>query len=262
MIALVTGASAGIGRDMAIYLSSIGYDLIITARDTLKLRELKSELRTRVKIITADLSKPENAEKLYNCCKKYNIDFLVNNAGIGVVGKFDETSLEKETDLINLNVLSMHILMKLFLKDFKERNSGRILNVASSAGFFPGPLMAAYYASKNYVVNLSQSVRRELKEDGSAVSISVLCPGPVRTQFNIRAGVTNSFSQADSEEVAVYAIKKALKNYFYIVPTLKMKFAVYGAMIAPPELKSGIVYKIQKKKLQTDNSFIKKINNL
>ncbi len=252
MIALVTGASTGIGHDMAVYLSSIGYDLIITARDGQKLKELKSELKTRVKIITADLSKSENAVKLYNCCKKYNIDFLVNNAGIGVVGKFDETSLERETELINLNVVSMHILMKLFLKDFKEKNSGRILNVASSAGFFPGPLMAAYYASKNYVVNLSQSVYRELKEDRSAVSISVLCPGPVQTQFNIRAGVTNSFSPADSKDVAVYAIQKALRNNFYIVPTLKMKLAIIGAMIAPPELKSGIVYRIQKNKKPVD----------
>lgn len=248
MIALVTGASTGIGRDMAIYLSSIGYDLIITARNTEKLKKLKSELKTRVKIITADLSKPENAVRLYDCCKKYNIDFLVNNAGIGVVGKFDETSLEKETELINLNVVSMHTLMKLFLKDFTARNSGRILNVASSAGFFPGPLMAAYYASKNYVVNLSQSVYRELKEEGSAVSISVLCPGPVQTQFNIRAGVTNSFSPENSGEVAIYAIQKALENKFYIVPTLKMKLAIMGAMIAPPGLKSEIVYRIQKNK--------------
>ncbi len=248
MIALVTGASTGMGRDMAIYLSSIGYDLIITARNYERLKELKSLLKTRVKIITADLSKPENAVRLYDCCKKYNIDFLVNNAGIGVVGKFDETSLEKETELINLNVVSMHILMKLFLKDFTSRNSGRILNVASSAGFFPGPLMAAYYASKNYVVNLSQSVYRELRKEESAVSISVLCPGPVQTQFNIRAGVTNSFSPADSGEVAVYAIQKALENKFYIVPTLKMKCAILGAMIAPPELKSEIVYRIQKNK--------------
>ena len=119
MIALVTGASTGIGRDIAVYLSELGYDLIITARNYEKLKSLKSELKTRVKIITADLSKPENAVKLYEECEKYNIDLLVNNAGLGVVGKFEETSLETELELINVNVFSMHVLFKLFLAQFK-----------------------------------------------------------------------------------------------------------------------------------------------
>ncbi len=248
MTALITGASSGIGRDMAIYLSSLGYSLILTGRNKEKLIELKKMLKTPVKIITADLSKPENAVRLYKACKNIKIDFLINNAGIGVVGEFDKTSLKTEVDLININVTSLHILTKLFLKDFVKRDSGKILNVASSAAFFPGPLMAAYYASKNYVLNLSESLYRELKEKGSNVKISVLCPGPVQTEFNIRAGVTNSFKPADSEMVARYAIDEALKNRFYIVPTLHMKLGIIGASAAPDMLLSKIVYKVQKGK--------------
>ena len=248
MTALITGASSGIGRDMAIYLSNLGYSLVLTGRNKEKLLELKSMLKTPVKIITADLSKPENAIKLYQACKNIKIDFLVNNAGIGVVGEFEKTSLKIEVDLININVTSLHILTKLFLKDFVKRDSGRILNVASSAAFFPGPLMAAYYASKNYVLNLSESLYRELKEKGSKVKISVLCPGPVQTEFNIRAGVTNSFKPADSAMVAQYAIDEALKNRFYIVPTIHMKLGVLGAGLAPDMLLSKLVYKIQKGK--------------
>lgn len=248
MTALITGASSGIGRDMAIYLSSLGYSLVLTGRNKEKLIELKKMLKTPVKIITADLSKPENAIRLYKACKNIKIDFLINNAGIGVVGEFDKTSLKTEVDLININVTSLHILTKLFLKDFVKRDSGKILNVASSAAFFPGPLMAAYYASKNYVLNLSESLYRELKEKGSNVKISVLCPGPVQTEFNIRAGVTNSFKPADSEMVARYAIDEALKNRFYIVPTLHMKLGIIGASAAPDMLLSKIVYKVQKGK--------------
>lgn len=248
MTALITGASSGIGRDMAIYLSSLGYSLVLTGRNKEKLLELKNMLKTPVKIITADLSRPENAVKLYKCCKKIKIDFLINNAGIGVVGEFDKTPLKTEVDLININVTSLHILTKLFLKDFVKRDSGKILNVASSAAFFPGPLMAAYYASKNYVLNLSESLYRELKEKGSNVKISVLCPGPVQTEFNIRAGVTNSFKPSDSVSVARYAIDETLKNRFYIVPTLHMKLGVIGACAAPNILLSKIVYRVQKGK--------------
>ena len=248
MIALITGASTGMGRDMAVYLSSLGYDLIITARSKKKLIALKSELKTKVKIITADLSKPENAIKLYECCKNIKIDLLINNAGFGIVGEFDKTSLQQECELINLNITALHILTKLFLKDFKERNSGRILNVASSAGFFPGPLMAAYYASKSYVISLSVAIYEELKEAGSSVSISILCPGPVQTEFNKRAGVTNSFKPADSRSVAMYAIDMTLKNKLYIVPTLKMNLGIFGSSLVPSKLKAKVIYKIQDRK--------------
>lgn len=245
MLALITGASTGLGRDMAIYLSELGYDLILTARNTKKLLELKRTLPVRVKIITADLSKPENAVRLYRTCRRMNVDLLINNAGIGAVGAFEKTSLSKELELINLNVTSLHILTKLFYRDFRKKNRGTILNVSSSAAFYPGPLMAAYYASKTYVLNLSQSLWREIKESGSNVSISVLCPGPVQTEFNKRIGVSNSFSPADSKKVAKYAIDKTLNGRFCIVPEPKMKFSIAASAFLPAVIKSKIVYNIQ-----------------
>lgn len=248
MTALITGASTGLGHDMAVYLSKLGYDLILVARSKEKLMKLKKELPVRVKVITADLSVQENAVKVYNACKNLKIDLLINNAGIGEVGKFEETSLKKELELINLNVTALHILTKLFYRKFKKADHGTILNVASSAAFYPGPLMAAYYASKNYVLNLSQSLHREIKESGSKVRISVLCPGPVQTEFNRRIGVSNSFSPANSEEVARYAVDQTLKGKFCIIPEPKMRFSIAASTLLPAALKSKIVYRIQSDK--------------
>ncbi len=245
MTALITGASTGLGRDMAVYLGSLGYDLIITARNRKKLQELKKTLPVKVKIIVADLSDPENAKRIFDVCRPYKIDLLVNNAGIGEVGPFEKTSLEKETELINLNVTSLHILTKLFYTRFRRENHGTILNVASSAAFYPGPLMAAYYASKAYVLNLSQALQREIKESGSRVRISVLCPGPVQTEFNKRIGVSNSFSPASSVKVARYAVDRALAGKFLIIPETKMKFSIAASSLLPASLKSKIVYRIQ-----------------
>lgn len=254
MTALITGASTGLGREMAIYLSELGYDLIITARDREKLMSLKRLLPTRVKVITGDLSKPDNAVKLYKLCRNIKVDILINNAGIGVVGGLDKTSLEKERELIDLNITALHILTKLFMKDFIKRDSGRILNVSSSAGFFPGPLMAAYYASKSYVLNLSQAVYRELKEIGSNVTISVLCPGPVQTEFNKRAGVTNSAPPADCRYTARYAVDMMFKNKFCIIPDVKMKFVISAASFLPANIKSKIIYMIQNNRKPLDDN--------
>ncbi|WP_044973802.1 SDR family NAD(P)-dependent oxidoreductase [Ruminococcus sp. HUN007] len=248
MTALITGASTGIGRDMAIYLSTLGYDLILVARSRDKLLKLKKLLPVRVKVIAADLSDPENAKRVYYVCRSFRVDLLVNNAGIGEVGPFEKTSLEKELNLINLNVTALHILSKLFYRRFASEGRGTILNVASSAAFYPGPLMAAYYASKAYVLNLSQSLYREAKESGNGVKISVLCPGPVQTEFNKRIGVTNSFSPASSEKVAKYAIDKTLEGKFLIIPEAKMKVSVAASSLLPAEMKSKLVYLIQKGK--------------
>ena len=141
MTALITGASTGIGRDMAIYLSTLGYDLILVARSRNKLLKLKKLLPVKVKIIAADLSDPENAKRIYYVCRSVKIDLLINNAGIGDVGPFDKTSLDKELGLINLNVTALHILTKFFYRRFACQGGGTILNVASSAAFYPGPLI-------------------------------------------------------------------------------------------------------------------------
>lgn len=181
MKALITGASSGMGRDMARYLSSLGYDLVIVARRENLLEELKQELKTNVEVEALDISIKENCEKLFE--KHQDIDLLINNAGFGIFGEFTGTDLEKEMSLIDTNIKATHILTKLYAKNMKEKNSGKILNVASIAGFMTGPLMSSYYASKNYVVELSSAINKELKKANSCVRISILCPRSSRYKF-------------------------------------------------------------------------------
>ena len=173
MRALITGASSGIGRDMARVLSKKGYELVLVARDEESLKKLQSELKTKTKIVSMDLTKTENCKNLYE--QEKDIDLLINNAGFGDCGYFDETELDKDLAMIDTNIKAYHILMKLYLKDMVEKNSGKILNVASIAGFMPGPLMATYYATKAYIVRISESIRQELKKKNSKVQISILC---------------------------------------------------------------------------------------
>ncbi|MCI8393211.1 MAG: SDR family oxidoreductase [Clostridia bacterium] len=246
MRALVTGASSGIGRDMAIYLDKLGFDVVLVSRDKEKLEKVKDELKGKTEIVPMDLSNSENCKELYNKVK--DIDILVNNAGFGTFGSFDETDLDKEIDLIDTNVKAMHILAKLYLKDMLQKDKGHILNVASIAGFMPGPLMCAYYASKAYVVRLSEGIREELRKKKSNVKISVLCPGPVDTNFNDVAGVRFKLPSYSSNHVAKYAIDKMLRNKFIIVPGLKIKLVRFLAKISPNNVTSKIVYMMQERK--------------
>lgn len=248
MKALITGASSGIGRDMAIELSKKGYDLILVARDLDKLNEVKQELQTNVKVVCMDISEIENCKKLHEEHKE--IDILINNAGFGDCGYFTQTQLEKEIAMINTNIVAYHILTKLYLQDMKEKNSGTIMNVASIAGFMPGPLMATYYATKNYVVRLSEAIREELKKQNSKVQISILCPGPVNTNFNKVADVQFALKGLSSEYVAKYGIKNFLKGKFYIIPGWKIKLAKIGCKIAPTNIVSKISYNMQKRKIK------------
>ncbi len=246
MKALITGASSGIGRDMARYLSKIGYDLVIVARNQNLLEELKNELKTNVKIECMDLSQIENCQKLYE--NNPDIDILINNAGFGDFGKFTQTDLTKELSMIDTNIKSLHILSKLYLTQMKKKNSGRILNVASIAGFMSGPLMATYYATKNYVVSLSKAIDKELKKDGSKVTVSVLCPGPVNTNFNNVANVRFNLKGLSSEYVAQYAIDQMFKNKKVIIPGKMMKLIYIGNKISPTCLSLEIAYHSQKRK--------------
>lgn len=249
MKALITGASSGIGMSMAEYLSSKGWELILTGRSRNALEKLASRLGTPCEIISLDLSKENAPIKLYEFCKGKNVNFLINNAGSGLFGKFEQTNLEDELSMLRVNIIAMHTLTKLFLKDYKEQNRGYILNVASSAAFMPGPLLSSYYASKSYIVRLSEAVREELRRDGSRVSISVLCPGPVDTNFNARAGVRFSIPPTPCDYVAKYGIDMALRRRFLIVPTLKMKLLVCCAKLMPSSAMAAITYEIQRKKL-------------
>ena len=247
MKALITGASSGIGRDIAINLSKKGYDLILVARDLEKLNEVKSKLHTNVEVVSMDVSNAENCKELHE--KYQNIDILVNNAGFGDCGYFTKTNLDKELKMIDTNIVAYHVLTKLYLQDMKQKNSGKILNVASIAGFMPGPLMATYYSTKSYVVRLTQSIRQELFMQGSHVKISALCPGPVNTNFNKVADVQFALKGLSSEYVAKYAVDKLFKGKFYIVPGWKIKLARFGAKIAPNNFVAKICYNMQRRKI-------------
>lgn len=248
MKALITGASSGIGADMARILSAEGIDLILVARRGKKLEKLAKELETEVKIIEMDISSTYNCMELYNKVKKEDIDILINNAGFGICNNFTDIKIDKELDMIDLNIKTVQTLTKLFLKDFRKKDQGYILNVASLAAFMPGPLMASYYATKAYVLNLSMAISEELKKEGSNVSISVLCPGPVNTEFNKVAKVKFAVKAMDSYDVAKYAINKMFNEKLIIIPGFKMKLLPFLIRFVPRKLLLKITYNIQKKK--------------
>lgn len=247
MKALITGASSGIGRDMARELDKRGYDLILVSRDEAKLEEVKKSLNGKnIEIIPMDLEVEENCKKLHSMTGE--VDILINNAGFGVFGNFTETDLDKEISLIKTNITAVHILTKLYLRDMVKKNNGHILNVASIAGFMPGPLMESYYASKAYVVRLTEGIRAELKKSKSNVKLSLLCPGPVNTNFNNVAGVKFNLYSLSSEKVAKYAINKMLKNKFMIVPGVGIKILRILSKISPNNITSKLVYLMQERK--------------
>ena len=248
MLALITGASSGMGRDMARILSKMGYDLILVARRRERLLELKKELDTNVTVISLDLSIVQNNYKLYEKVKNKNIDILINNAGFGLFGEFVKTEIETELKMIDLNVVAYHILTKLFLQDFVRKDKGYILNVCSSAGFMAGPRMATYYATKNYITKLTMAINEELRVSKSQVVVSALCPGPVATEFNKVAHGTFAIREASSYEVAKYAIDKLMKKKMIIVPTLLMKLTLFFNRFVPYRLALYIAYKIQMRK--------------
>ena len=246
MKALITGASSGIGKEFAKILAAKGYELVLVARDEEKLKELQKELNVNTKIVSMDLSNIDNCKKLH--AENSDIDLLINNAGFGDCGNFTNTSLTKEIDMINTNIIAYHTLTKLYLIDMKKLNNGHILNVASIAGFMPGPLMATYYATKSYVVRLSESIREELHKENSNVKISILCPGPTKTNFLSVANVKFNMRVANSYKVAKYAINHL--DRFYIVPGIDIKLAKLGAKLFPSNFVAKVTYMIQKKKLQ------------
>jgi short-subunit dehydrogenase len=248
MKALVTGASSGIGRDMAEYLSNQGYELILTARRKDRLEEVQRDLKTNSRIICADLSDPQACIDLYEQVKDEKIDVLINNAGFGLFGAFDTTDLQEELRMMDTNIKAVHILTKLFLKDMKARDSGYILNVASSAAFQPGPLLSSYYASKAYVLRLTQAVYEELRRAKSHVSVSALCPGPVRTEFDSVAGVRFSLNGLESRDVAAYALKKMFARKLVIVPGIVMKLLHFSIRLMPDKLILRTAYRFQHKK--------------
>lgn len=248
MKALITGASSGIGASIARILSNKGYDLILVARRKTRLNKLKSELSGNVTVIPLDISSTFNCMDLYNQVKDEDVEILINCAGFGVFGDFTETSLDKELDMIDTNIKGVHILTKLFLQKFTKLNRGYILNVASSAAFQPGPLMASYYASKAYVLRLDEALNEELRQVKSSIKVCTLCPGPVDTEFNKVAKVQFSVKPLASDFVAKYAIDKMFKGKTLIIPGFTMKLNYYFNRFLPKKLVLKIAYNIQSKK--------------
>lgn len=248
MKALITGASSGIGKEITTILNDMGYDVIIVARNRKKLEKFAKELSGNVEIIDTDISSTFNCMKLYNKVKKEDIEIVINNAGFGLFGEFTETKIDKEMDMIDTNIKGVHTLTKLFLKDFKEKNRGYILNVASSAAFLPGPLMSTYYATKAYVLHLTEAINEELRRENSDVYVGALCPGPVDTNFNKVAGVEFNLKSMTSLNVAQYAVNKMFHKKTIIVPGLQMKLGIFATRLVPRKLMTRISYNIQMKK--------------
>ena len=254
MKALITGASSGLGWDMAHVLSEKGYDIIAVARRAERLQQLKEELKTNVEIMCADVTDVEACKSI--AARASEIDVFINNAGFGVFGDMATTDLDAELKMLDTNIKAVHILLKLVANEFQKRGSGYILNVASLAAFFPGPLFGAYYASKSYVLRISQALAEELRQAKSKVKVSVLCPGPVHTEFGAVAKVNfgdgtekgSNVIVLESRNVAEYAINKMFKGKQVIVPGLLMKIAIFLRRILPDKLIARVVYFIQNKK--------------
>ena len=246
MKALITGASSGIGKEMAIYLSEQGIDVVLVARDKEKLEEVQKQIQTKSEIVCVDLADAQNCIDLYK--KVGDIDILINNAGFGTTGSFTDTDFIIELNMINTNICAVHTLTKLYLHEMKKKNNGYILNVASIAGFMPGPKMATYHATKAYVLNFTQSIYEELNQEGYDIKISALCPGPVSTEFNDVAHGKFSVKEANSQMVAKYAIDKTMERKMIIIPTFRMKLAIFGTRLIPYRLQLIIAYHIQKRK--------------
>lgn len=248
MKALITGASSGIGKDMAIYLDSLGYEVFLVGRNKEKLEETANECKNIKAIFPYDLKDINNIYKLYDKLKSEKIDLLVNNAGFGLFGFFNETDIDKELEMIDVNIKAVHVLTKLFIKDMIKNNQGKILNVASIAGFYSGPYLSTYYATKNYVLKLTMAISEELKSQKSKVTISALCPGPVDTNFNKVAGGSFKTASLKSTYVAKYGIDKALKGKLIIIPGFTMKLGLFASRFIPYKLQLKIFYYIQRGK--------------
>lgn len=251
--ALITGASMGIGRELAIVFARNGWDLALVARSTEKLDELAQELKRAhgisVENIPMDLFDPSAPEKLFRevAVRGLQIDALVNNAGVGSFGLFAGVGMDTNTRLIELNIACLTKLTKLFLAPMLERKQGSILNVASTAAFQPGPLMAVYYASKAYVLSFSEALSNEL--EGSGVSVTALCPGAVKTGFQEAANMTKSklfrHVTLDASRVARDGYRAMIKGERVIVPGVWHRFLAFSSRFAPRTLILRVVRRLQ-----------------
>ncbi len=252
--ALITGASAGIGLELARVFARHRHDVVLVARRGERLRDIAAELEAgndvTAHVIVADLAAENGSEALYEEVIGRNIvvDYLVNNAGFGTFGPFVETNREQTMDLLRVNIAAVTELTALFLPAMVERQRGRVLNVASAAAFQPGPLMATYYASKAYVLHFSEALNEEL--DGKGVSVTALCPGPVRTEFHHVArmessGLVLNRRLISVEEVAATGYDAMMRGKPFVVPGLASKLLAFSVRFAPRRLVAKVVRRMQ-----------------
>ena len=245
MKALITGSSSGLGKELAYILDDIGYDIVLVGRNKEELFNIKNKLKNSTKIVVTNLLKEENIYKLYNDNK--DIDLLINSAGIGEIGEFINT--KNDLNVIDLNIKALHILTKLYLTDFIKKDSGRILNISSSAAFAVGPLFSTYYATKSYVYSLTMAIYEEVRRKKSNVKISVACPGAFDSNFLKNANIKKSIYVKETKSVANYIVKKMFKDKLIIIPGVLMKIIVFINNFIPKKIMLKLNYNIQKKKL-------------
>ncbi len=243
--ALVTGASSGLGRDIARALGRRGYRLILVARRVDRLQALADELGGGAEVYACDLT---DAAARTAMAERYRerVNLLVNNAGLGAFGRFWEAEMDQEARMIHTNVEAPHHLMKLFLPAFVQRNEGRVLNICSAAAFSPGPRMAAYYATKAYLLRLTEGISEELRQSKSAVTVTAFCPGPIRTEFDKVAQVRFTMPYLTSEKAAESAVRAALRGVSVRTPGAVYKLMRVASHLAPDGLAARIAGRFQR----------------
>jgi short-subunit dehydrogenase len=251
---LISGPTSGIGFELARLFSENGFNLILVGRNKEKLEKISRELeneKCKCEIIVADLSDSKIHKKIFEQTKYHEVEILVNNAGFGLYGEFLETDLEKELEMIQVNIVALTTLTKLFLPQMIKRKRGKVLNVASTAAFQPGPLMAVYYATKAYVLHFSEAISEELI--GSGVSVTALCPGPTESGFQREANMDSSMevlqkrNLMDAKAVARIGYNALMKNKVIEVAGFRNKITSEIVRFAPRSVVRKIVKRIQMK---------------
>lgn len=250
--ALITGASTGIGAELALVFARQGYDLVLVARNEAQLRDVAAQCEkagnAKARVLVKDLSAASASSEIFQELQSagVRVDVLMNNAGFGNHGSFAQTDLDTDLRLLQVNIVALTALTKLFLRPMVERGSGKILNVASTAGFQPGPWMATYYASKAYVLHFSEAIAQELA--GSGVTVTALCPGPVRTEFSKRAGIQGSRlfrgGAMDAASVAQAGYEGLIRGRRIVIPGISNRLLTIAGRFSPRRATAWIAGKL------------------
>jgi len=252
---LVTGASSGIGLEFARLFARHGYNLVLVARDQTRLKEIARELEAKdgiaVKIIAKDLSNQSAPNEIHQrlCNESVTVDVLVNCAGFGTAGLFSDEDIASQLNMIQVNVVAVTHLTHLFLKDMLRRGTGKILNVASTAAFQPGPLMAVYYATKAYVLSFSEAIAEEVRNSG--ITVTALCPGPTKTAFQVKAKMkqTRLFKTAllnplPAETVAKIGYEGLMAHKRLVIPGFMNRIIAFAERLLPRQWVTKAVRRI------------------